>query len=141
MLEHSLVPFDEAAQHHFGIAVRLEAMAELLEFVPDLLVVIDLAVEGDGGVAVIGEHRLAALRDVENREAGRPERAQLALVRALLVWSSMANGIDQSIDAAPFDGVLKLGISCDATHKLPGYHPGPRRPHSARARRRYVNSW
>jgi hypothetical protein len=39
-------------------------------------------------------------------------------VRALLVRSSMANGIDQTVDAAPFDRVLKLGISYDATHEL-----------------------
>ena len=68
-----LVEVDE----HLGVAARREAVPGALELVPQLAVVVDLAVLDDGDPAVLVGDRLVAGREVDDREPpGRePDRA------------------------------------------------------------------
>ena len=46
------VPLQKGVQNRFRVAVRLEAVPERFQFLPQLQVVINFAVEGDDGVAI-----------------------------------------------------------------------------------------
>ena len=68
-----LVEVDE----HLGVAARREAVPGALELVPQLAVVVELAVLDDGDPAVLVRDRLVAGREVDDREppGGEAHRA------------------------------------------------------------------
>ena len=53
-----LPPAAEPLQEHFGVAAGAECRAELLQFLAQLLLVVDLTVEHQGNAVVGAEHRL-----------------------------------------------------------------------------------
>ncbi len=53
LLKAAGVPLQKRVQNGFGVAVRVEAVAQLLQLGPDFQVVVDFAVEDDDGVAVV----------------------------------------------------------------------------------------
>src|SRR5690606_370625 len=87
--EHAVKALDAVAsprvarlQHDFGVAVREEAVAERLEFAPQLPVVVDAAVErqrqAEGGI----DHRLlGVLRQVDDPQAPVRQRDRTLLER------------------------------------------------------------
>ena len=89
LLEAGGIPLQKRVQNGFRIAVGMEAMARLLQLGAQFQVVIDFAVEDDGGVAVVGVKRLVAGFQIEDLEAGGSQRAGSGFVDTLLVWSAM----------------------------------------------------
>ena len=76
-------------QNRLGIAVRVEVVAQLLQFGANFQVVINFAVEDDDGVAIRRLNWLVAAGYVENCQTGSAQRAVGGLVHTLLVWSAM----------------------------------------------------
>ena len=62
------VPFEKRRQHRFGIGAGAEPVAAPFQFRAQFRVVVDLAVEGDNRVAVLGKDRLVAGIEVDDLE-------------------------------------------------------------------------
>ena len=60
--EHLGVPLLESMDHDLGIAPRLEPVATSLELPPQLIVVVDLAVEEQREISVLVSHRILESR-------------------------------------------------------------------------------
>ena len=74
-VEQPLAPLLPALQQHLGVAGGAEAHPRALELRPQLLVVVDDAVEDDRQAELVVDHRLrAALGEVDDREPAMHER-------------------------------------------------------------------
>jgi hypothetical protein len=83
------VPLEEGVQNGFSIAVGVEAMAAGFELFADVEVIVDFAVESDGGVAVIGNDGLIAAGEVNNLETGSAQAAGRRAMHSLLVGTAV----------------------------------------------------
>ena len=118
-------PEREQAQHDRRVAARLERLAGLLEVAPQILEVVDLAVEDDGPVAAAGAvgHRLVAGgRQVDDRETTVPQHAPGAVVvRAALpdaraIRTPMRQRIGHPLQGRPVAAVDVPEDACYSTH-------------------------
>ena len=87
-------------------------MALSLELPAQLLVVVDLTVEHEREVAIVGVERLVAGRDVDDREAAHPDREVAADVGALAVRPTMDDGTQHAFEQVG----VGAGESGDTTH-------------------------
>ena len=96
----------------------MKAVSTPLQLLADLAMIINFAVESDGGIAVIGDHGLSAAGEVDNLQADRAQARRAAIEAALLIRSTMhhrgCNPRANLLVAAP----SKPGKSCDSAHKL-----------------------
>src|ERR1700737_2122005 len=63
------IPFEKCVQNGFGIGVRREAMPALLEFTPQLEVIVDFSVEDNSGIAILGQDGLIPTVQVNDFQA------------------------------------------------------------------------
>src|SRR6185369_9052477 len=77
----------------FGVAVRVERVAQLFEFLAQLEIVVDLAVEDDPRAAIRVVNGLLAAFEIDDREAAHREAGGTVNVEAVFVGSAMANGV------------------------------------------------
>ncbi len=63
------VPFEKGAQNRFRVATGIEHVAALLQLAAQFGVVVNFAVEDEDGVAVVAEHGLAAVIEIDDLEA------------------------------------------------------------------------
>ena len=116
------VPFEERVQNRFGVAVRAEAMAALFQFPAQFQMIVDLAVEDDDGVAVLGKDGLIAALNVDDLQARRAQRDGLGFKDALLVRTAMDERRNRILDAAGRRGatsVRKAGNAAQFSSSLP----------------------
>src|SRR6516165_9849876 len=73
--ERIRIPFDECVQNCLGVAVRVKKKSQALQLFTKVKMIVDLAVEDDGGVAIIGLNWLVAGGEVENLETCGAHRA------------------------------------------------------------------
>src|SRR5947207_3329465 len=94
-------------------------MAEPRELLPKLDIVIDLAVECDDEIAFRRCHRLAALREIDDRKAAMPEREPSVVPESTVVRSTMR---EQPNQPAPQLGVgakvTRRKMTEDAAHQV-----------------------
>src|SRR5690606_21441909 len=91
----------EEAQENLGVGmVGGEALAALLEHLPERRSVVDLAVENEDEAAVRRRHRLPPAGDVDDREPPHPEREKRVPVApdALAVGAAMSDGLVHRAD-------------------------------------------
>ena len=74
-----------------SLSVRKRVPAPL-EIAPQLLVVVDLAVEDDPDRAVLVRDRLVAAVEIDDAEAAHAERDAVADVHTLIVGAAMRHG-------------------------------------------------
>jgi hypothetical protein len=67
------IPFQECVQHGFGVALRMEAMAEAFELGTQFQMIVDLPVEDNDGVSVVTQDGLLASLNIDNFQASRAE--------------------------------------------------------------------
>src|SRR5580704_4927882 len=72
--------------------MRFEPVTKLLELCPYFEMIVDFAVEGYTGIAVVGKNRLVAGSKVDNFEASGAYRKKAGLKHALLVRPPMDQG-------------------------------------------------
>ena len=122
-------PEREQAQHDRGVAARLERLAGLLEVAPQILEVVDLAVEDDRPVVATGavSHRLIARRrQVDDREATVAQHAPDAVgVRAALpdtraIRTTMRERIGHPLQSRPVPAVDAPEDARYSTHMAAG---------------------
>ena len=90
MVDDCRAPLLVAAQDHFGVGVvGDEPVALRLELAAQLLVVVDLAVEDEREVPVVGEERLVAGGDVDDGEPPHADREVRADVDAGAVGAAV----------------------------------------------------
>src|SRR5580692_6000182 len=75
-------------------------MTAPLQLDSQLRMVVDLAVERDDDVAILGNNRLIAPAEVDDFEASRAQRGRLRFENALLVGSAMNQRADGFLDTA-----------------------------------------
>ena len=85
-VEHIVRLFLIQVQQHFSIRARLEAVSRF-QPAPQVQVIVDLAIEGDGQVAAFVRHGLCAAGDIDNRQTnmaqnGRTQRQASVAHRA-----------------------------------------------------------
>ena len=98
--KHSGVPLEERIQNRFGIAAGAEAIPALFQFAAQFQVIVDLAVEDDDGVAILGNDGLISARNVDNLQARRAQRDGFGLKDALLVRTAMNECRYRILDSA-----------------------------------------
>src|SRR5213593_2964647 len=113
---------------HFGIGLGPEAMPFRGEFLPQLAVVVDLAVADHDDRPVLIRHRLAAARHVDNAEtahpdphsgSGTPKHARPVVIRATVLQRPPHRSQQrrQTAFATPRAGVVtELGDAENAAH-------------------------
>jgi hypothetical protein len=77
-------------QHYFGIAMRMELVAQGFEFVPEFRVIVDFAVEDQNGIAIITQHGLIAVFQIDDLQADGPQRHQGGLPNVLAIRPAMS---------------------------------------------------
>src|SRR5919108_1851137 len=94
--EHAAQPLDASrpqllveVDDRFGIARGAEDVALLLELVPELAIVVDLAVEHDPDGGVLVRHGLLAAGQVDDAQTAHAERHTVSEIDAFLVRSAM----------------------------------------------------
>ena len=73
----------------FGIAVRVELVAQRLKFLAQLKVVVNLAVENYPGGAILVVYWLLTTREVDDRQASHPQADWTVEIEAILVRPTM----------------------------------------------------
>ena len=142
-VEHALAPGEVAREQHLGVRARLELPALGLELRAQVAVVVDLAVEHDGVVALRGgrlraragravghergggdgggmiagraHHGLVAALEVDEREPPVPERDAVVYVLPLAVRAAMRHDVAHGLQ----DGQVGLdspGEPADSAH-------------------------
>ncbi len=116
------VPLEERVQNRFGVAVGAEAMSALFQFAAQFQVIVDLAVEDDDGVAILGQDGLIAALHVDDLQPRRAQRDSLGLKDALLVRAAMDDARNRILDSAGRRGaasVCKAGNAAQFSKLLP----------------------
>ena len=122
--EHAAQPVREALpvllvemDEHLGVAARREAVPGALELVPQLAVVVDLAVLDDRDPAVLVRDRLVARREVDDRE---PPGREAPPTRRRKAPSGVGPAVDERRahrrEAAGVDGAAGHRDSADPAH-------------------------
>ena len=83
--------------HHLAVRVGGPAVSAFLEPGPQLLVVVDLAVDDRGHAAVLGVERLVAARDVDDGQARVGERDGADAPQRLAIGTAMAQRLDHPL--------------------------------------------
>jgi hypothetical protein len=64
--EASRVPFEKSLENGFSITMRAEAVATLLQFVANFLVIVNLAVKYDDYIFVLGDYGLVSAAQIDD---------------------------------------------------------------------------
>src|SRR5205814_678064 len=81
----SLLPLHERAENGFRIGMRFDSMPEFFELRPYFDVVVNLSIESDSEILVLGKNRLVPGIQVDDFQARRAHREEVGLKNALLV--------------------------------------------------------
>src|SRR5215472_163937 len=87
--ETAFVPFEEGAQHGFRVGMRFEVMPQALQFGAQFEVVINLSVENDSAVAVLGKDGLIALLQIDDFQARRAQGKECRMKNSLLIRAAV----------------------------------------------------
>src|SRR5262245_25013054 len=99
-------------------------MPLFFQFFADLSVVVDLAVEGDRGVAIVSDDGLVAAAQVDDFQAHRAQGGGVAFKDSLLVGTAVVQQLGQPSGNARIGGRAKSRKPRYATH-LPYPRMGP----------------
>src|SRR5215213_1162155 len=77
----------------FGVAVGVESVAQLFEFLAQLEVVVDLAVEDDPRATIRVVNWLLAALEVDDCEATHREAGRAVDVKAVLIGTAVTDGV------------------------------------------------
>lgn len=91
-------------------------MPPAFQCAPQFKVVIDFAVKDDDRIAIFGDNRLIASREIDDFQAGRAQRDLGGLENALLIWPAMFERSDRALNTATFRSSFLMGKSGDAAH-------------------------
>ena len=108
----------------FGVAAGPEDVSALLEVVPQLAVVVDLAVEDDPDRAVFVGHRLMPALEVDDAQPAHAERDAVSEIHALIVRAAVHDGRAHVADLVlGYRRAVPADDSSNAAHRtraLPG---------------------
>ena len=101
----------------FRVAGGLEDVAAPLQIAPQLLVVVDLAVEDDPDGAVLVRDRLEAVAQIDDAEAAHADGDAVADVDALIVGTAVRHDAAHRADLVLTNGLsVPPDYACDAAH-------------------------
>jgi hypothetical protein len=112
----SAAPAQECVQNHFRIATGFKLHAVGFQFMAQFMVIEDFAVEDHNHVAIGTDERLVTARQIEDAQAGGAERDQFCGKAALLVWSTVREGLKSRLHHATRQTFANVRIPKDATH-------------------------
>ena len=88
-LDHLLAPLLVAVHEHLGVGLGREEVARRGQLLPQLEVVVDLAVLHHPDRRILVVHRLVAAREVDDREPAHAQRHAAGLYHSLVVRSAV----------------------------------------------------
>ena len=91
-------------------------MPERFEFLANLGVVVDFAIEDDDGVAVFGAHGLIAAGEIDDLEPHRAHRDIRGFMRALLIRAAMIDALHRAAQYASGRFSPEMGETRYAAH-------------------------
>ena len=99
MVEHLGAPFLKAVHDRLRIGVRIELMTRGDQLFSQVLIIINLAVEGDHQRAVLIVNRLVAgRRDVDNRQPPEPHGDAVSHVHAVRIRPAVGDDVGHPLD-------------------------------------------
>src|SRR5437762_4132367 len=122
--EHAAQPIDAARAEVFvemndrlGVAGGLEDVAAPLQVAPQLLVVVDLAVEDDPDGAVFVRDRLEAVAEIDDAETAHADRDAVPDVDTFIVRTAVGHDAAHCTDLVLTNGLsVPPNYACDAAH-------------------------
>src|SRR5687767_15956312 len=107
--------------YNFGIGIRLELVAEILELFPDFFIVVDLAVKNDPGGAVLIGDRLLAGFQIDNRKTTHRHSDMPLDIEAILVRPAVADCLIHAIEQLPVNRLpVPANHSCRSEERRVG---------------------
>jgi signal transduction histidine kinase len=79
--------------------------------------VVNLAVEGDHGIAIFGAHGLIAAAEIDDFETNGAERCVGRLMYALLIGTAMIEALHRAAQYGRGRFAAEMSKACYATHK------------------------
>lgn len=113
------IPLEESVEEGFGVAAGVEAMTQSFQIGADFEVVVNLPVECNHGVAVIGNDRLVAAREIDDFQTDGAESGVAAVKDAALIRPAMTERIDDTLGNARLGRPIRGCESGDPTHSTP----------------------
>ena len=110
------IPLDESVENGFGIGTGVKAVTKLFELAAQFQVIVDFAVEDDGGVTIGRSHGLIAQCEVDYFEAGGGEGNLGSFEDALAVGSAMDKGCGCTANATGIGFERPMSESSNAAH-------------------------
>src|SRR5262245_20283091 len=95
LLGQTAPPLPVSVQEHFGVRLCSESMAARDQFLTQLDVVVDLSVEGDDEIALVGRHRLVSVRQIDNRQSAMPKDEIAVVPKGAVVGAAVPYEIDE----------------------------------------------
>ncbi len=108
------IPFEERGEDGLGVGTGMKAVAAFFQFRAEFFVIVDLAVENDYRIAVLGKDGLVAGGEIDDFQAGCAEGYIGRFEDALLIGPAMEDGMNGVPDAFGTRGKLELSETCNA---------------------------
>src|SRR5262249_25880879 len=118
-LKQSVSPLAKRMQHHFGVAARSKSTPAGDELQAKLGVIVDLAVKDENQVAVLTDHRLVAVEQIDDLQAHRSQRDILRFVHTVLIGPSVYQRLDGIANMSGTEYTIPMRKPSDATQILP----------------------
>ncbi len=117
-LEQPLAPLLVAVNQHLGVAARAEHVTAHLELVPQLEVIVDLAVVDHADVPVLVRHRLRAAGDIDHAQPHVREADPVVRVQAEPIGPTMPDRGRHALEQLGRYAARPLaGDACQAAHQ------------------------
>src|SRR5262249_36309448 len=117
----TVAPAQEGMQDHLSVAAGLKTRSLLLELLPHLPVIENLAVEDDHDIAIGADQGLVATLEVQNAETGRAERDQVGFKAPVMVRTAMIERFQGRIQDAAKQTFIYVRVPEDATHPVSAF--------------------
>src|SRR5690348_3017613 len=104
-------------KNRFRVAARVESVAQPFEFLAQLAVVVDLAVEDDNGISVLGRHRLISGIQVYDFQPRGAQRNEIRLVNSLMVRPAMDQGGNRILNAVRLDSSFPMSKTSNSAQR------------------------
>jgi len=119
VLDAGIAEFFVGVDNRFGIGLRAELVAARNQRSPKIVMVVDLAVEGDPHLSVFVGHGLFAARPVDDGKASMAKCQPGRMKGTAAIWTAMAHRVRHPVDGLSNTG-LKIPVqandAADAAH-------------------------
>jgi hypothetical protein len=110
MVHAALAEFLPSVQDHFGIRLGVKSITTGGEITPDLLEIVDLAVENERNRTILVRHGLMAARQIDNAKPIESEPHVAVEVKTGIVGTPVVGNRPHAFNGRPRDHPIRIKI-------------------------------